>query len=366
MLQSKDILNKYNEILYSEDYFNNYQYNSRKILANKHKKFLTQKKYYVNKKIEEEQPTHKKGMYGTLEKFQNLYIMKFLTKPKKQSRNKPKSSKFRSNMKLNTNKTTQNFDFNNYMLKNNKIEKKKENNQEGSIESFYPSIFNKNFKKNLELNPSFAEEFVKNLNNENKNMKNSNSKVKSGKTRLNKNLSAGHLFIGKNEDLFKRKSFFENNNENKKLSNINGNKYPTSKLNNDLPISVIYSFDRYPLIKSLDKINSNKTQNNNNNIILPEAVKNKKSAIINYNKKQKLIKDDLHKVQYREISRDSFKLSDICVIKRSLSPYTNKKHISAKRQNKDQKIPIRIVSAYYRNMTALQRYYFKFGIYSYY
>ena len=137
-------------------------------------------------------------------------------------------------------------------------------------------------------------------------------------------------------------------------------------MNSDLPISFLYSFNRYPLIKSLDRINLNKSQNEKNNIIPPEIVKHKKSAKINNNKIPKLIKDDLHKVQYKEISRNSFKLSDICVIKRSLSTFGNKKNKSAKQKKQEHKIPIRIVSAYYRNMTALQRYYFKFGIFSYY
>ena len=339
------IIDKYNNLNVEEEFINNYLYKPINIKYSEVIQFKKPKKFFVNKRIENFR-TNKKGNLKTLREFQNLYIHKFIIKPKPEKMHK-----------INFELTTKKEGKKNKHKKNNKFIINNDINNDKQRPFSHDSLK----RANLLLN-SFSK-------------KNSSYFIRKKNNQLNKN---------------KKRIFFSSirnqiNNDINNNSNITNNILKNARSFSTIPLS--YEKSKLSLIKELAGKALNKNENNkneyqkdlnllslkrNDSFYLDEPQnsrylnnkkeKNKYFDTIDKYKENFIKNNRIKNVKYIEITRNYCDFSDAYVIKRQESPYSKKRVKVQKRP----KIPLRLFSSDIRQMSALEKYYLKFGVFPYY
>ena len=331
------IVDEYNNLNLEEEFINNYLYRPINIKYAEIAQFKRPKKFFVNKKIENFR-TNKKGNLKTLREFQNLYIHKFIIKPK------PPANNLSLTTKKNEAKNKHKKNFKYYI--NNAIDNDKER----------PFSHDSLKRANILLN-SFSK-------------KNSSYFIRKKKNQLNKKRI---IYSSIRNQI---------NNEINNNSNINNNLLKKVRSFSTLPLR--YEKSKLSLIKELSEktLNQNKNEyqkdfnllslKRNNSFYLNESqnsryLKNKVEKYKYFDTidkyKENFIKNNkIKNVKYIEIIRNYCDFSDAYVIKKQEFPYFKKKVKIQKRP----KIPLRLFSSDVRQISNLEKYYLRFGVFPYY
>ena len=347
------IVEKYNNLNIEEEFINNYLYRPLNIKFSEIIHFKKPKKFFVNKSIENFR-TNKKGNLKTLREFQNLYIHKFIIHPKPEKDFKINFSLPIKKVKI-SNKIKTKFNKEKYCI-NNDIEKQRPFSQ---IESFKrANILLNSFRK------KHSSYLIRKRNNQiiNK-IKNRNNDINYSDT-INK-IDSFNVYDNNKNNKIKNKRNFSSLSvryEKSKLSLIKElsqkaleseyyNKNIKAEENNDI---------HYTLKKSNNSIYLNNSQNSKNlnnkinNFKYYETIDEYKDNFIKNNK--------IKNIKYIEIARNCCDFSDAYVIEKQVCPNIAKKTKLQKRP----KIPLRLFSSEVRQMSTLEKYYLKFGVFPYY
>ena len=326
------IINKYNNLNIEEEFINNYFYSPVNIRYSEIIQIKKPKKFHVNKKIENFRTT-RKGNMKTLREFQNLYIHKFIIKPKPENYLKINFSSLKKNEKI-KHKVNQNIKF--VVIKNNKQRPFSHDSLKRA--NILLNSFNKHSsyfirKRSSQINnnqkryifSSITDQTNKDINNNTlKNIRNFSSipmRYEKSKLTLIKELSQKLLNEeNKKENKKEFKDLLKRNNS-FCLNESQNSRYLNNKIN------------KFKYFDTIDKYKKNFIKNN--------KIKN---------------------IKYIEIKRDYCDFSDAYDIQKQECPYFTKKVKIQKRP----KIPLRLFSSDVRQMSTLEKYYLKFGVFPYY
>ena len=337
-MMTNGIYERYNNLKTAEEYANNYSYGIKKIKNLELSKIIKPKKFVVNKLVENFN-SNKKGILKTLQKFQNLYIHKFMV-------DKKKPEKF---ILLRTNKENSNFNIERFNLNNDIIINNNGKNPQipfSKIDTLKSSnVLSKQIKKRRST--VFLRE------------KNNNVIYK---THKNKNMT---------QSLLLKKNINNNNKTIKKKSSAILLRRDKSKLSlmkeiTEIALNNDYNSDEKKkdykdLKKSKKFLNKNNCTKNINKII--DRLKNLESSK-DYKNNIELVRrnNKCNNIKYIEVKRNNFNFSDNCIILRPKYQNSERKL----KLNKRPKIPLRLFSSNLRPLSTLERYYLKFGVYPYY
>ena len=337
------IIEKYNNLNLEEDFVNNYLYKPINLKYAAIVQFKKPKKFYINRAIEDFR-TNKKGNLKTLREFQNLYIHKFIISPK----NKEKKIKFHFSFgikKEEKNKNKYNKNVNNI---NNEIEKQIPISQIDSLKRTNILLYSSKTRNGSYYIKRRSNQLINNNNQHNIKTTSINS------SSLNKKCS----YI--NDKLKNNRNFssfsFKYENEKSKLTLI---KELSQKILNKKKKDINeFQRNNHYSLKKKNLSFFNESQNSRNDY--DKLNKNK-----NYERNKKNYKYNLKKNnqiqnnKYIEISRNDCDFSDAYIIQRQVGPNS----ATTNKIKKRQKIPLRLFSSDVKQMSTLERYYLKFGVF---
>ena len=321
-MTTNNIIEKYNNLNIEEEFINNYLYRPINIKSSEIIQFKKPKKFYINKSIEDFR-TNKKGNLKTLREFQNLYIHKFIIKPRKKEKIKFHFSFGikKENKNINVNKN--NYNKKKYYI-NDEIEKQRPISQIDYLK-----------RANILLNSSKS--------------RNTSYYIKKRSDQLINKIDQYNI---RTRNINSSSTINKNNCDNKTKLNIRtlikelSQKILNTKnkeTNDNLKNSNISYFNE-----------SNNSRNFNNEI-------NKYKSFGLIKNRNNLKSENINHVKYREISRYNCNLSDAYVIEKQICPNSANKIKLQKRP----KIPLRLFSSDVRQMSTLEKYYLKFGVFPY-
>ena len=337
-MTTNNFIEKYNNLNIEEEFINNYLYRPNNIKSSEIIQFKKPKKFNINKSIEDFR-TNKKGNLKTLREFQNLYIHKFIIKPRK----KEKKIKFHFSFGIKKENKNINVNKNNYNKKkyfiNDEIEKQRPISQIDYLKRANILLNSSKSRNTSYYIKKRSDQLINKINQYNIRTRNINSS-----STINKN----------------------NCDNNKKLKNIR----------NTPSLSYKCKKSKLTLIKELSQkiLNTKNKETNDNlknsNISYFNESNNSRNFNNEINKyksfgliknRNNLKSENINHVKYREISRYNCNLSDAYVIEKQICPNSANKIKLQKRP----KIPLRLFSSDVRQMSTLEKYYLKFGVFPY-
>ena len=346
------IVEKYNNLNIEEEFINNYLYRPLNIKFSEIIHFKKPKKFFVNKSIENFR-TNKKGNLKTLREFQNLYIHKFMIKPKleknfkinfslpvKEEKEKRKNKKkyYKENYNINNDIEKQrpfsqiesfkraNILLNSFRKKHSSYLIRKRNNQ----------IINKIKNRSNDINYTNIINKIDNYNVYN----NNNCKIKNKRNHSSLSVRYEKSKLSLIKELSKKALESDNNNKNIKPEENTKEFHYILKRNNSIYLN--------------NSQNSKNLNNKINKFNYHELIDEYKDNFIKNNR--------IKNIKYIEIIRNSCDFSDAYVIEKQICPNITKKIKLQKRP----KIPLRLFSSDVRQMSTLEKYYLKFGVFPYY